>query len=178
MPQADTLDAMGCCTGRWWGIGLAAALAFGAGRAPARADVAQLVGRPAPEVRARPLRSDEPAGLEQHRGRVVLLAFVATWCGACRRVAPELEALDRAHPDLTVLALSHEARDRLRAHATREARTYPTLQCTGATARRYRATALPTLVLIGRDGTVRAAYQGASPEVMHRLRRDVAALLR
>jgi thiol-disulfide isomerase/thioredoxin len=144
----------------------------------ARADVAELIGRPAPSIIARPLASEEAVALESYRGRVVLLAFVATWCGACRRMAPELEAIRRVHPELEILALSHEARDRLRSHQTREPRTYPTLQCTGATARRYQATGLPTLVLVDRDGVVRAAYQGATQEVVHRLRRDVAALLR
>lgn len=143
----------------------------------AAADVRELVGQPAPEIRARALDSDAVVELDRYRGRVVVLAFFATWCSACHRMAPELEALSRAHErdGLTVLALSHEPRDRIRAREGE--RVYPIVQCTGRTALRYQATGLPTLVVVDRRGVVRAAYQGAEPDVVHRLRRDVARLL-
>jgi thiol-disulfide isomerase/thioredoxin len=142
----------------------------------ARADISTLVGQPAPSLVARALDSEVPIALDGHRGRVVLLAFVATWCGACRAMAPELEAIRRAHPEVEVIALSHEPRDRLRSHAAREPRSYTLAQCTGATARRYQAMALPTLVLVDRAGVVHAAYQGASRAVVEQLRRDVGSL--
>lgn len=68
--------------------------------------------------------------------------------------------------------------DLLRAHGADAPRTFRTLQCTGRTARRYFATGLPTLVLVDRRGVVRAAYQGATRDVVLRLRRDVATLAR
>ncbi len=143
----------------------------------ARADVRELIGQPAPDIRARPLDSDRAIELDDYRGRVVVLAFVATWCTACPHMAPELDALATAHEEegLTILALSHEPRDRIRERE--EPRSYPIVQCTGHTAVSYQATGLPTLVVIDRGGVVRAAYQGATPDVVRRLRRDVARLL-
>jgi len=145
----------------------------------ARADVQVLVGQPAPAVRARPLYDDGEVGLARYRGRVVVLAFVATWCSACRRVAPALEALHEAHREdgLVLLAMSHETRARLRQHAEANPRRYPVLQCTGRTAVSYHADGLPTLVLIDRRGRVHRAYQGGTDAVLSALRRDVAALL-
>jgi cytochrome c biogenesis protein CcmG/thiol:disulfide interchange protein DsbE len=141
----------------------------------AHADPRELVGAPAPEIRARPLEGELDFDLSEYRGRVVVLAFFATWCGACRRMAPELETIRRAHQasGLEVVGLSHEPRELLRRHAALAPRGYPLVQCTGRTARRYHATGLPTIVLVGRDGVVRAAYQGATPDVVRSLRRAV-----
>lgn len=146
---------------------------------PARADPSHLVGELAPPVRARPLHSEREVDLAQYRGRVVVVAFVATWCGACRRMAPVLDDLASRFADrgLTVLALSHEPRARLRAHFEATPRRYPLLQCTGRTAVSYGADGLPTIVVIDREGRVRHASQGATSETVAELRRAVDAAL-
>ncbi|MBX3275000.1 MAG: TlpA family protein disulfide reductase [Sandaracinaceae bacterium] len=159
-------------------LALAAALAAGIASVAA-ASPADLVGQPAPPIRARPLDGDREVGLEEYRGRVVLLAFVATWCGACRQLAPELDALAAEHQarGLVVVGLTREPRERIRAHVAAHAIAIPWMQCTGRTAASYDARGLPTLVLVDRAGRVRAAHQGATPGVAARLRRDVAAIL-
>lgn len=144
-----------------------------------RADPGHLIGSRAPTIRARPLESDREVGLDDYRGQVVLLAFVATWCGACRRMAPHLDTLYLEHREegLAILALTHEPRGRIRAHVTRAEPRIPWLQCTGRTALRYGADGLPTLILIDRRGQVRATYQGATDDIVARLRRTLRALL-
>lgn len=168
--------------GSWRVSALCLAVALGLGVAavtPVRADPSSLVGAAAPPVRARPLDSDREIDLTSYRGRVVLVAFVATWCRACRRIAPALDGLvDRwGERGLAVLAMSHEPRARLRAHAAGQPRRFPLLQCTGRTAVQWGADGLPTLVLVDRDGVVRFAHQGATGEVVSRLRAAVASLL-
>ncbi|MCB9596585.1 MAG: TlpA family protein disulfide reductase [Sandaracinaceae bacterium] len=145
----------------------------------ASAGPTDLIGQPAPDVRARPLENDRQVGLDAYRGRVVVLAFVATWCGACRRMAPTFDALQREHGEagLTILGLTHEPRDTIRAHVAQREPQIPWLQCTGRTALRYGADGLPTIVVIDRSGRVRAAYQGATDDVAGRLRRAITSLL-
>ena len=146
----------------------------------AHADVSQLVGEPAPDLRARPLDADEEIDPLASRDRPVLLAFVASWCGACRRMLPELDRLRERHEEraLSIVRLSHEGRRRLGSHVLAQPSAIPILQCTGRTAVRYQADRLPTLVLVDRRGRVVAAHQGAGPEITRALRAEIAALLR
>ncbi|MFK7986310.1 MAG: TlpA family protein disulfide reductase [Sandaracinaceae bacterium] len=135
------------------------------------------VGQPAPAIRARAVDAEGEIGMDRYRGRVVLVVFVATWCGACRRLAPELERLSAAHPDLAVVALSHESRSRIRRHVARAEPGVPWLQCTGHTAVQWGADALPTYAVVGRDGVVRASFQGVEGSTVAALSRAVADAL-
>jgi thiol-disulfide isomerase/thioredoxin len=141
--------------------------------------VAELVGAPAPELRARLLADRSPVDLEALRGRPALLVFYATWCRTCHRLEPTLEALERdlGPRGLTVLALSHERRATLLSHRAQRPVGYTVAQCTGRTALRYAAQAVPTLILIDAAGTVRGAWQGSAPRDLRALRRAAEALL-
>lgn len=145
----------------------------------AHADVRELVGEPAPDLRARPLDADAEIDPLASHDRPVLLAFVASWCGACRRMLPELDDLRDAHEEseLSIVRLSHEGRRRLGSYVVSQPSEIPILQCTGRTAVRYRADRLPTLVLVDRRGRVVAAHQGAGPEITRALRAEIAALV-
>ncbi len=96
--------------------------------------------------------------LEDFGGKVVLVNFWATWCAPCRREMPSLLRLsDRlAGTDLTVLALSQDRHgwDRiasfLETHGLERLAVYRDPR--GATARAAGVRALPTTLLVGRDG--------------------------
>ena len=141
----------------------------------AKAQPLARVGQPAPELRARMLDSDRPVTLEQERGRVVLLVFVATWCAACRQLAPVLDRWEDEYRDegLAIIATSHEPRARIRRHLRRSPSRTRWVQCTGRSAIRYGADALPTAVLIDREGIVRGTFRGAGADTVAEMRAAV-----
>ncbi len=141
---------------------------------------ATLVGGPAPAVQAERLSGPDPASLEALRGRVVVLDFWATWCGPCRRIMPELDRLHRAHhaQGLTVLGLTDERAERVRAHLARSPVTYTIARDVDGAGRRFGVRAVPTLAVLDRGGRVRELFVGADGASLARLRALVEQLLR
>ncbi len=100
--------------------------------------------------------------LSEHRGEVVAVLFWASWCGDCRR---ELERLERlratyAPAGLVVLAVSLDD-DPARAAALAEATgiAYPVLlDKDKRVSRAYQADRLPLILLIDRNGVIRARH--------------------
>lgn len=138
-----------------------------------------LVGTPAPEVRAELIAGSDPVRLDLLRGRVVLLDFWATWCGPCRRIMPELDRLHREYHDrgLTVLGLTDERAERVRAHLVRAPVSYTIARDVDGTGRRFGVGAVPTLVVIDRGGRVRDLMIGVDGAALVRLRQTVERLL-
>jgi cytochrome c biogenesis protein CcmG/thiol:disulfide interchange protein DsbE len=141
---------------------------------PAAADP----GRPAPDFRL-PLASGGEVELSQYRGKVVLLNFWATWCAPCRAEMPAIEKVYQArrHAGFEVLAVDVLEREGpVLAFLSEVGVTFPSaIDAEGHTVRRYRATALPTSILIDRQGIVRQVHVGPLTETM--LEQQLADLL-
>ena len=69
----------------------------------------ELVGKPAPPI-ALELVSGKRFDLARQKGKVVFLAFWATWCEPCRRDIPRLLAAEANFKDLVVVGVSPEPR--------------------------------------------------------------------
>jgi len=100
--------------------------------------------------------------LSEHRGEVVALLFWASWCGDCRR---ELERFERlrvtyAPAGLVVLSVSlDEEPARAATIAAAAGIDYPVLLDAGKKiSRTYQADRLPLILLIDRNGVIRARH--------------------
>ena len=124
------------------------------------------VGSPAPDFTLLSL-AGPPVSLHEQQGKVVLVNFWTTWCPPCRE---EMPALQRAYENLAdeglmVLGVNWTQVDNLadvEAFVAELGLTFPILLDTESLVSedRYQVLGLPTSVLIGRDGTVRAIRIG------------------
>jgi thiol-disulfide isomerase/thioredoxin len=123
------------------------------------------VGREAPKFKL-PDLSGQEVSLDQHKGKVVMLDFWATWCGPCRMSMPILEGIQKEYSnDLTLLAINlQEPRDGVRDFVRENAiHSRVLLDESGKTGETYGAGAIPMQVLIDRQGVVRYIVSGVRP---------------
>ncbi|RLG55758.1 MAG: TlpA family protein disulfide reductase [Thermoproteota archaeon] len=96
--------------------------------------------------------------LSSFRGKVVLLDFFTTWCRPCRAMMPRLAELRSKHPteDFVVISVNlGESMEKARDFAEKEGMSWIVLvDPSGAVGRAYGVRAIPTLVLVDRDGVV------------------------
>jgi thiol-disulfide isomerase/thioredoxin len=113
-----------------------------------------------------------PAGpafdVSRYRGRVVYLDFWASWCAPCKLSFPYMQRFvtHYAHEPFTLIAVNVD-HSRTRADAFLADMGEPLsviFDSKGAIASQFKVTAMPTSVLIGRDGRVRYVHQGFFPD--------------
>ncbi len=135
---------------------------------------------PAPDFE-RPALDGGPFRLSDHRGEVVAVNFWATWCLPCRVETPEFVALQDELGDEGVrfvgVSLDEGGFDDVRPFAEEFGVTYPLVLDDGALLEPYGGlVALPTTVLLGRDGVARYRLRGLTSEAQLRpLLRALAA---
>ncbi len=128
---------------------------------------AQMVDRPAPPF-ALPAPDGRLVSLAEHRGRVVLVNFWASWCEPCRREMPSMIELARRIGDrpFDLVAISHDE-DPAAMQAFLDSVGYrPTdfkvvRDPTGAVGRSYGTELLPESYLVDREGRIVARFQSS-----------------
>lgn len=126
------------------------------------APLADLPAKPAPSLTLADL-ADRPVSVGAIEGRIVLIHFWATWCGPCVVELPSLEALwrDRRAAGLEVIAIATDNRNAVTAFTEKSGLGLPVaLDPYGKAMRAYRVRGLPTTVVVGRDGQLRALAVG------------------
>jgi peroxiredoxin len=100
--------------------------------------------------------------LSEHRGEVVALLFWASWCGDCREELERFERLRRTYGSVGLVVLGvnlDQEPDRAAALAGAAGIGYPVLiDADKGVSRTYSADDLPLIVLIDREGAIRARH--------------------
>ena len=119
----------------------------------------------------------------EFRNKVVLLDFWASWCGPCRRSLPSLKRLQAAYgsADFIVISISEDDdEDAWRTFVSTNQMNWPQrLDSNGSLQHQFGVNALPTYVLLGRDGAVLQRFVGEAPaeSIVERIGPDLKASL-
>jgi thiol-disulfide isomerase/thioredoxin len=136
-------------------------------------------GQPAPELTLP--GSKGTVNLADFKGQVVYLDFWASWCGPCKQSFPYMNELQQRHAaqGLQVVAVNLDARreDADRFLAAMPARFTVAFDAKGDTARRFEVKAMPSSLVIGRDGRVAVLHKGFREEDRSELDQHIAQAL-
>jgi len=120
--------------------------------------------------------------LSEMSGNVVLINFWASWCGPCREEMPLLNALHNKYAPLgfTVLGVNvEEDVDGAMSFLKNVPVDFPILlDNTNKVSKQYKVIAMPTTVVVDRDGNMRYLHEGYKPGDEKKYRQMIKKLVR
>lgn len=127
-------------------------------------------------------RGGQNLRLSDYRGQVLLINFWASWCGPCRSEMPLLEELYKRYNKLgfTIMGVnvdndSTKANNYLRDITV----TFPIVyDTTNAVSKSFNVNAMPTTVIVDRNGNMRFLHQGYKPGYENDYRKEVVQLIK
>jgi cytochrome c biogenesis protein CcmG, thiol:disulfide interchange protein DsbE len=133
--------------------------------------VGGMIGKPAPDL-VLPVAANGEIGSRMSiaalKGKPILLDFWASWCGPCAVVAPVVDRVARRYQKkgLVVVGVNvDDTPEKIRAYAQKKGLGYPmVVDDEKQSSRKYGVSTLPSLVVIDREGNVRAFLTGVVDE--------------
>jgi peroxiredoxin len=143
--------------------------------------IAAEVGKSAPDFTLKSL-SGKNLKLSEMTGNVVLINFWASGCGPCREEMPLLNALHNKYEPLGFTVLGVNVEEDLKG-AKGFLKNFPVdfpvlLDNTNQVSKQYKVIAMPTTVVVDRDGNMRYLHQGYKSGDEAKYRQMVKTLVR
>ena len=140
-----------------------------------------LEGQQAPDFALKSSTGDN-LRLSEYRGDVVMINFWASWCAPCREEMPLLDEMYDKYKNLgfTILGVNLDENRQDAAKILEQIPvTFPVLfDPKSEISRLYKVTAMPTTILIDRDGNLRAVHKGYLPGFIDKYDSAVKALIK
>jgi len=139
------------------------------------------LGKTAPDFTLKSLEGKN-LKLSEMTGNVVLINFWATWCGPCREEMPLLNVLHNKYEPLGFTVLGVNVEEDLKG-AQGFLKNFPVdfpvlLDNTNQVSRQFKVVAMPTTVVVDRDGNMRYLHQGYKSGDEAKYRKMVKTLVR
>ena len=119
--------------------------------------------------------------LGQYKGDVVMINFWASWCGPCRQEMPLLDDIYKQYKDMGFVLLGVNVEPDVRSANGWLSKTpvsYPILSDPkSAVSQLYQVQAMPTTVIIDRQGVVRYVHNGYLPGDENQYMNSIRALI-
>lgn len=119
--------------------------------------------------------------LSELRGEIVMINFWASWCGPCRQEMPELESLYQRYKPMGFTLLGVNVDDQVKnadKMLKQIAVSFPVLfDKEHKVSDLYEVAAMPTTILVDRNGTIRDIHLGYQPGTEKLYQEQIESLL-
>lgn len=139
------------------------------------------LGQQAPDFTLKSM-AGKNLNLAEQRGNIIVINFWASWCGPCRKEMPVLQKFYNKYQDLGVSVWGVNVEQENQAGRDFLADLdlkFPILfDDTNTISEKYQVEAMPTTVIIDRDGLVRYAFKGYKPGYEKKYAKAIKQLIR
>lgn len=120
--------------------------------------------------------------LAEQKGDIMLINFWASWCGPCIQEMPALDKLAQKYQALGVQVWGVNVENdsaAAKAYLSKVQVSFPILfDLDNGVSKAYQVDAMPTTVILDKDGKVRAVHRGYKPGYEKKYENDIKQLLR
>ena len=139
------------------------------------------LGQPAPDFTLKSMTGTN-LKLTEQRGKIIVINFWASWCGPCRKEMPILQKFYDKYQDLgvSVWGVNVEQENQAGRDFLADLNlSFPILfDASNTISAMYQVEAMPTTIIVDRDGLVRYAFKGYKPGYEKKYAKAIKKLIR